>query len=217
MQIRRKRIWSIFALGALLIFLAGFYIRYFMSRPIGEGPAGPVVPREPFENQWTVRPVRLVGIGDSITAGPGVKTPDHTFFNRLIQNPADEFAEMKGLALSRVLPNLTYENLGISGSTSKTHLQVIEEKLEPQDQQVFGLIVMTSGGNDLIHNYGRSPAKECAMYGANEAEVAPWIDGLAIHASYNTVIAQCAAKRPNVHVVPLYATFLGHGSHCRQF
>lgn len=265
MPVRRKRIWSIFVIGVMLILCVSFYIRYFMSRPIGEGPAGPVVPREPFENQWADRPVRLVGIGDSITAGLGAKTPEHTFFNRLIQNPADEFADMEGIALSRVLPNLTYENLAISGSTSKTHLQVIEEKLEPQDEEVFGLIVMTTGGNDLIHNYGRSPAKECAMYGATEAEAAPWIesfrerldemltkvescfpggceiyigniydptdcvgdapsiflphwpDGLAIHASYNDVIAQCAARRPNVHVVPLYETFLGHGSHCRQF
>jgi hypothetical protein len=44
-----------------------------------------------------------------------------------------------------------------------------------------------------------------------------WPDGLAIHAAYNRVITNCAKRRSNVHVVPLYETFLGHGSHCRQF
>ena len=44
-----------------------------------------------------------------------------------------------------------------------------------------------------------------------------WPDGLLIHAEYNRAIARVAARRPNVFVVPLYQTFLGHGSHCRQF
>ena len=44
-----------------------------------------------------------------------------------------------------------------------------------------------------------------------------WPAGLAIHARYNEVIADCAVARPNVHVVPLRDMFLGHGSHCRQF
>ena len=44
-----------------------------------------------------------------------------------------------------------------------------------------------------------------------------WPDGLAIHAKYNEAIAECARACPNVHVVPLHKTFLGHGTHCRQF
>jgi hypothetical protein len=35
---------------------------------------------------------------------------------------------------------------------------------------------MTSGGNDLIHNYGRSKPREGAMYGATFAEAEPWIE-----------------------------------------
>ncbi len=124
---------------------------------------------------------------------------------------------------------------------------------------------MTSGGNDLIHSYGRSPPRECAMYGATIEQAQPWIDqfetrlglmfdgiedrfpggceiyigdiydptdgvgdapsiflpdwpdGLAIHAQYNAVITRVAGERDNVFVVPLHETFLGHGSHCRQF
>ncbi len=56
-----------------------------------------------------------------------------------------------------------------------THLEVIESKLSVHPTEVFGLVVMTSGGNDLIHSYGRSPARECAMYGATLAQAEPWI------------------------------------------
>lgn len=45
----------------------------------------------------------------------------------------------------------------------------------------------------------------------------PWPDGLAIHARYNQTIRNVARRYSNVHVVPLHETFLGHGSHCRQF
>lgn len=124
---------------------------------------------------------------------------------------------------------------------------------------------MTSGGNDLIHSYGRAAPRECAMYGATLAEAEPWIkafrlrldemldkieakfpggceiyladiydptdgvgdapsvflpdwpDALAIHGEYNEAIRKVIAKRDNVHLVPLHETFLGHGSHCRQF
>lgn len=265
MATRSKRIAAVSSLGAALVLGAVFYIHFYMSRPIGTGPAGPPVDRAAFSEPWTQQSVQLIGIGDSITAGLGADSPDHTFFNRLLKNPADEYPDMQGICLSRVLPNLQYENYAISGSTSREHLAVIDRRLETYDADVFGLVVMTTGGNDLIHSYGRRPPKECAMYGATLVQAGPWIDafkdrldkmlgkidscfpggceiyvadiydptdgvgdapsiylphwpdGLAIHAKYNEVISQCAASRPNVHVVPLHKTFLGHGAHCRQF
>ncbi len=265
MKLSKKRLAAILLVGLVIVVAALFYTRYFLWRPIGSGPAGPDVASAPFAEIWTPRPVRLVGIGDSITAGLGADSPDRTFFNRLVQNPADEYADMQGKCLSAVLPNLETENLAISGSTSRDHLRVIEDQLSQHPQEVFGLVVMTTGGNDLIHSYGRRPPQECAMYGATLDQAEPWIkafqarlttmldkieesfpggceifigdiydptdgvgdapsiylphwpDGLAIHARYNEVIADCAASRPNVHVVPLHATFLGHGAHCRQF
>jgi len=262
---QRKRLWVIVGIGAAFLVGVVFYKHYFLSRPIGHGPAGPGVSRHDFVNPWTDRVVRFVGIGDSITAGLGARKQDHTSFNRLLKNPEDEYADMKGICLSTVLPNLESENLAISGSTSREHLVVIEERLTKQDSSVFGIVVMTTGGNDLIHSYGRSPPKECAMYGATSSQAEPWImafrirlgemldridacfpggceiyigdiydptdgigdapsvylphwpDGLAIHAKYNAVINECAKSHSNVHVVPLYKTFLGHGAHCRQF
>ncbi|MEM6469279.1 MAG: SGNH/GDSL hydrolase family protein [Planctomycetota bacterium] len=259
---RRQRI----LIAIALVFIPGTfaYIEFYLKRPVGEGPAGPAVDAKAFQETWTEENVQLVGIGDSITAGLGARSPRHTFFNRLIRNPSDEYEEMDGICLSAVLPQLASENFAISGSESMTHLEVIQETV-PVYEQAYGIVVMTSGGNDLIHSYGRSPPRECAMYSATLEQAEPWIDsfqvrlrkmfdaitlkfplgceiyiadiydptdgvgdapsiflpdwpdGLAIHARYNEVIRNVAAEIEHVHVVPLYETFLGHGSHCRQF
>ncbi|MGY8767177.1 MAG: SGNH/GDSL hydrolase family protein [Pirellulales bacterium] len=261
----KKRTASIAAIGLVMIVCAVFYLYYFVARPIGSGPAGPTVAAADFSQIWTERSVRVIGIGDSVTAGFGADSTDHSYFNRMILNPGDEFSEMQNISLSSVLPNLISENISVSGSTSLDHIVTINEKLKPSNEEVFGLVVMTTGGNDIIHSYGRRPAEEGAMYGATVTEAEPWIsgfrvrlnimldqitanfpggceiylcdiydptdavgdapslllpdwpDGLAVHTKYNQVIRECAAKHPNVFLVPLHQTFLGHGSHCRQF
>ncbi|PQO35699.1 hypothetical protein C5Y96_08575 [Blastopirellula marina] len=183
MKISKSRLTVLCVSGVLAITCAVFYVQYFMLRPIGSGPAGPEVADEPFSEIWSDRKVMLVGIGDSITAGLGADSPDHTFFQRLVENPSDEFPDMQGKSLSIILPGLIAENLAISGSTSKDHLRVIEDRLLPHEPDVFGLVVITSGGNDLIHSYGRRPPKECAMYGATLAEAEPWIASFRIRLS----------------------------------
>ncbi len=140
--------------GVFATFSAWFYTQYFLLRPIGTGPAGPILDKNVFATEWSQSAVSLVGLGDSITAGLGAASTDHTFFNRLLKNPHDEFPDMQGICLSRVLPNIEAENLAISGSTSSEHLRTIEERLQPRSPDVFGIIVMTTGGNDLIHSYG---------------------------------------------------------------
>lgn len=263
--IPRKRLAILGATGFVLIGGVLAYVHFSFSRPMGEGPAGPPVPRDVFQKPWTDRPVLLVGLGDSIVAGLGASRPERGFFNRLVRNPDDEFAEMQGVCLSAVLPNLRHENLAVSGTTSIQHAEIIEERLSPQEPDVFGLVVMTTGGNDLIHSYGQRPPREGAMYGATLEQARPWIqnyqqrlaamldavearfpggcevyvgdiydptdgvgdapsvflphwpDGLLIHAEVNCAIERVAAERANVFVVPLHRTFLGHGSHCRQF
>ena len=261
---KRKRLLFLACVFAFAVIGSLATVDLFYSRPVGSGAAGPPVDRAAFTKIWTDRSVRVVGIGDSITAGLGADSPSHTFFNRVIVNPEDEFEEMRGICLSAVLTNLQYENLAISGSESCWHRDMIHDRLQSADN-AFGIVLMTSGGNDLIHNYGRSPPRECAMYGATLEQAKPWIDnyrerlgemfsllterfplgceiyigdiydptdgvgdapsiflpdwpdGLAIHARYNEVIHEVANGFEHVHVVPLYETFLGHGSHCRQF
>ncbi|MBB3204787.1 lysophospholipase L1-like esterase [Rhodopirellula rubra] len=260
----RSRRWLIL-LGVIIVALVPTYIEFFLRRPVGEGPAGPSISADAFESVWTDRKIMMLGIGDSVTRGLGADSRSHTYFERLQNNPADEFADMQGKCLAKVLPNLTAENFAVSGSTSIDHLQTLETQIEPYPDDVFGLVVMTTGGNDLIHSYGRRPAVEGAMYGATLEEALPWIanfktrlntifdgieerfpggcviyvgdiydptdgvgdapsiflphwaDGLAIHAKYNATIRDVASKRDHIHVVDLYQTFLGHGSHCRQF
>lgn len=238
--------------------------RVVSCRPVGQGPAGPAVDSEPFRHIWSDRRVLLLGIGDSITACLGASSADRSLFNRLVRNPVDEYPEMRGICLSAVLPRLEHKNIAVSGSTSLHHIDAVAQ-LERQDPDVFGLVVMTSGGNDLIHSYGPRPPNKGAMYGATLAQARPWIrrfrqrldatlsaieerflggsemfvadiydptdgvgdatsvylphwpDGLVIHAEYNRAIEQVASSRSNVHMVPVHQTFLGHGSHCRQF
>lgn len=262
---KRRRTIALVAIGGLLCFSGWVYTRLFLLPPKGTGPAGPTVNRAAFENVWTQRSIQVLAIGDSITAGLGAESPSHSYVNRLIDNPPDEYEEMQGLCLNRVLPNLQWINIAVSGSNSLQHENYIADRLEPFDESSFGLVLITTGGNDLIHWYGRSQPSEGAMYGATTEVAEPWIAsfstrlsrmieaitklfpggceiyladiydptdgvgdapsiflpeweaGLAIHAEYNKIIRACAEQRDNVFHVPLYETFLGHGSHCSQF
>jgi hypothetical protein len=146
-----------------------------MSRPIGSGPAGPAVSKPAFSRIWSTNEVLLVGIGDSVTAGFGARR-GYSYFDLLIANPAEEFEEMRGISLSAVFPNLRYTNLAVSGSTSMEHAEKQIPKLPTVNSNTTAIVVITSGGNDLIHNYGHTPPREQAMYGATFDEAKPWIE-----------------------------------------
>lgn len=260
----RRTKWLV-AIGAALILATAAYVHFYLYLPMGTGPAGPPVDQTAFREPWTDRDVLLVGLGDSVTAGFGASR-GLSYFNRLVKNPPHEFADVQGCCLTKVLPNLKTLNLAISGSTSLQHLQHIEQRFPVQDSNVFGLIVMTTGGNDIIHWYGQTPPREGAMYGATLAQAQPWIanyeqrldgmfraikerfpggclifvgdiydpsdglgdpestwalpawsDCLKVHAAYCDTLRKVAARFPEVHVVPVHETFLGHGIHCRKF
>jgi lysophospholipase L1-like esterase len=157
----------------LLLGSVWFYVTRLMPRPVGSGPAGPAVDRGAFDHTWSTRKVLLLGVGDSITAGFGVPM-EQTYFRMLVENPPGDDPALKNINLSAVLPHLEAKNIAISGSTSLSHLEILQDRLEKQPD-VFGLVVMTSGGNDLIHNYGRTKPREGAMYGATFEEAEPWI------------------------------------------
>ena len=44
------------------------------------------------------------------------------------------------------------------------------------ESETFGVVVMTTGGNDVIHNYGRTPPREGAMYGVRVSEIGEWVE-----------------------------------------
>ncbi|WP_417738875.1 SGNH/GDSL hydrolase family protein [Rosistilla oblonga] len=175
---RRKRLRRLLLVGGCLTLVALAYIELTLRRPIGSGPAGPKVAREAFDEPWSSRQFKLLGIGDSVTAGLGAKSPAHSYFQRMLRNPEDEFSGMQGICLSRVLPNIEAENLAVSGSTSPMHWERVQ-RLPTHAVETFGIVVMTTGGNDLIHSYGRSPAREGAMYGATLDQAEPWIENFA--------------------------------------
>ena len=96
MKNKRTRLLVLFGLGLLFTLSALGYIRFYIARPIGSGPAGPAVARESFNQPWSERQVLLLGIGDSVTAGLGAKNSSHSYYQRLVKNPTDEFAELQG-------------------------------------------------------------------------------------------------------------------------
>jgi lysophospholipase L1-like esterase len=120
--------------------------------------------------------VLLVGLGDSVTAGFGAGK-GHGYFDRLVSTPTDDSADIKGIDLSTVLSSLRVTNLSVSGSVSFELLEMQLPRLPVCDPQTIGWVVITTGGNDLIHNYGRTPPREQAMYGATCQQAEAWVRG----------------------------------------
>lgn len=174
---RRRRLLVLVAMGIVAIGCGLCYLEFWLTRPVGSGPAGTFRYRADFGQVWSHRKVHVFGAGDSITAGLGAQNKSHRFFDRLIQNPKDEFDDIQGACLSSVLPNLTYENTAVSGSNSLDHLDALKQSLQQFPDDTFGLVVMTTGGNDLIHWYGTTEPREGAMYGATLEQARPWIEG----------------------------------------
>lgn len=168
------RLRLILMVAVAAICMAGTWVYFTQSRPVGSGPAGPAVPAAQFAQPWTDRQVLLVGLGDSVTAGFGARK-GYGYFDRLASNPEDEFPDLRAISLSAVLPGLRITNLAVSGSTSFEHAEKQLPRLPVAESNVLGLVVITTGGNDLIHNYGRTPPREQAMFGATWEQAQPWV------------------------------------------
>ncbi len=144
----RHRLALMLACGLLLIAGAWGYRRFWVDLPIGQGPTGPAVPRDGFQRVWTDRPVLLLGLGDGVTEGDAVAY-SRSYFCRVARNPQDESAPMRGICLANVLPNLRVYNRALAGATS-IHLIDKQARLLPkQVREVLGLVLLTTGGNDL--------------------------------------------------------------------
>jgi len=175
MSVKSKRIYAVLLAGLAMIAGTAAYLFFSFARPAGSGPAGPAVPREAFSSIWTSRQVLFVGLGDSVTAGFGARK-GYSYFDRLAKIPADETPNLTGICLASVFPNFQFTNLSVSGSTSSEVSQRQLNLLPTNPPSVFGIVVMTTGGNDIIHNYGRTPPREEAMFGASLDEAKPWVE-----------------------------------------
>jgi lysophospholipase L1-like esterase len=173
-KMKIKRFVTLVCAGALVIIATACYLHLWRSRPIGIGPAGPPMTAALFTNAWSEKSFLLVGLGDSVTAGFGARR-GYSYFDLLVTNSPDEFEDMKHICLGTVLPNFQFTNLAVSGSTSREHAEHQLPRLPAIHSNTIALVVMTTGGNDLIHNYGRTPPREEAMYGATWDQAAPWV------------------------------------------
>jgi lysophospholipase L1-like esterase len=175
MRLKSKRLIRILLVGLVLIAGAAAILFFRFARPMGAGAAGPAIVRESFSQPWSRRQVLLVGLGDSVTAGFGARK-GYSYFDRLAKNPADEFPELNRICLSTLFPKLTFTNLAVSGSTSAEITARQLSLLPTNGPDVLGIIVVTTGGNDVVHNYGRTPPREEAMYGATLVQAQPWVE-----------------------------------------
>lgn len=190
--------WRILALTVLPILVFGGYIGWRLhlatrQLPMGAGPAGPDVPSEPFQSPWTQRHIVLLGLGDSITHGFGVPQ-EQGYFQLLSRNVDSLFMDMKGKDLSAVLPNLSTLNLAQDYTTTQQHIDQQLSRIPPYDAEVYGIIVITSGGNDLIHDYGRSRPVDGAMYGCTYEQAMEWTEN--IKERLRTILQEVTKKFP---------------------
>lgn len=141
--------------------------------PVGHGPAGPAVPGAPFSEPWSTGKTVLLGLGDSVTAGYGA-TDGRGYFDLLVKNDDARHPDMIGRDLSMVFHFLRPINRSRSCTTSEEHLMVQVRCLQTFPDDVRGIVVITTGGNDIIHDYGRSTPRDGAMYGCTAAQASVW-------------------------------------------
>jgi len=209
---RRRRVVSLLLAAVVVVCGLGYY-HYGLKRPtMGSGPAGPAVAAAPFARVWSERPVFLLGLGDSVTKGFGA-SPGRSYFECLLDNRPDELPDMVGLTLSSVYPNLDSRNLAVSGSNSFQCLELQLPSVEPFPEDTLGIVVLTTGGNDLIHWYGRKPPEEGAMYGATRDQALPWVE--AFEGRLEAIVEQIGGLFPggcHVFLANIYDPSDGEGN-----
>ncbi|MHC4232242.1 MAG: SGNH/GDSL hydrolase family protein [Planctomycetota bacterium] len=174
--------WRTIGLIFLIILLSVGYAGWraygaLRSRPFGSGPAGPAVAAAPFENAWSEKEIVFLGVGDSITRGYGA-SDGLTYFDLLMRNNAPAYPDMQGKDLSSVFPKLEARNIAVDYTISQQHIDQQLVKVPQHDESASGVIVLTSGGNDLIHDYGRSEPRHDAMYGCTYKQGKEWCEML---------------------------------------
>lgn len=175
---RRQTACLVLLIVLIIVGYGCYRLRYFFISPsMGTGPAGPAVPSKPFEEIWSEQNVVLIGIGDSITNGYGAPR-ELRYFELLQTNSNDNYPDMEGKDLKFVLPNLTARNYSEDYTVSREHLERQLPRIEKFGEDIFGIVVITSGGNDLIHDYGRTPPRDGAMYGCACQQGLVWTENV---------------------------------------
>lgn len=185
--------WQTGLILCITFFAAWYFLLGRFKHSVGSGPAGPPVAINAFQKIWSTNQFVLIGVGDSVTAGFGA-SDKHSYFELLLHNDDVIYPDMKGRDLQHVLPSLTFQNLSVSYTISEEHLkdQVPRMRLYPPD--VRGIVVITTGGNDLIHDYGRSAPRDGAMYGCTYEQALQWKENF--RARLKAILEGVTAKFP---------------------
>jgi len=168
MKSNKRKYKILILLLCVFIPFVSFYLYYRL--PVGPGVNAHSLPIEAFQKTWSNRAVLLVGMGDSIVTGFGSGKSEFAFYKMLLNNPDDEYPEMKGKTLRKVFPELRHINIAMNSTTSGDHIDQVEA-IPMQSKDVFGIVLLSTGGIDLIHNYGRTPPQDQASYGATKEQI----------------------------------------------
>lgn len=130
--------------------------------------------------EWSPQDVvRVVFLGDSITAGQGVFNPRSDYASLLVDNDDDNWPDHAEADLEARFPGLEVIDVSRSGATTEdvlaTQLPAIEDQLGPVVSGTT-LVVGTVGGNDigdLLFGFGDVEA-EVTRISDNVAAIANW-------------------------------------------
>ena len=185
--------WQTGVALCVVFFVAWYFLIGRYKHPVGAGPAGPAVSAGAFQKAWLTNQFILIGIGDSVTAGFGA-THKHDYFDLLQQNDDARYPDMVGRDLRHVFPNLIAHNFSVSYTVSEEHLRDQVPLIAMYPPTVRGIVVITTGGNDLIHDYGRSAPRDGAMYGCTYEQALGWKDSF--HGRLRGIVDGVIAKFP---------------------
>ena len=203
----RKSIWLTAVLSAAVIGAGLYYCHLFLHHPEGHGPVN--IPMRESWGKPDTNEIWLVGLGDSVTAEFGA-SPGKSYWDRLLTGNDDD-PGANGKCLKQLFPNLMTTNLSQSGSTSLQHEKNQLPRV-PRDGLRKGIVLITTGGNDLIHSYGKAPPKEGAMYGATWDQAQPWIESFGRR--LDRIVSELNARFPkglDIFVTTIYDPSDGTG------
>ncbi len=160
-KLRREIVKRILVYGGicLLVWCAGCV---FITKPMGRGPVNLEVPRAPFQQVLSAEKIWLIGLGDSVITGFG--SQGRGLFPLLLGQVADDPLQLN---LKQVYSQIEYLNLAENSTTTAMH----EGNVRAHKPQLLALhapaiIILSTGGIDLVHNYGQTPPHDGALYGS---------------------------------------------------
>jgi lysophospholipase L1-like esterase len=122
--------------------------------------------------------LHVIGFGDSVTTGY-CSSPGKSYFELLLDNDDDAYPAFAGRDLRSRFAAVTDNNKALDGATScdfsdggiRAVLQADPDTSKPT------VLLVTLGGNDLIHDYGCGNPHECAAYCADLEDATVWAQG----------------------------------------